>query len=99
MKWKDKLINYIIEELKEDSKWGNTIERVLDDSSLGIHLAIFNEPFLSLVFNGKKKIESRFSINRICPYGKIKKGDNLILSSFGAGFTWGSIYVKWNMNK
>ncbi|PKL81345.1 MAG: 3-oxoacyl-ACP synthase [Ignavibacteriae bacterium HGW-Ignavibacteriae-4] len=31
--------------------------------------------------------------------GKIKKGDNLILSSFGAGFTWGSIYVKWNMNK
>ncbi len=31
--------------------------------------------------------------------GKIKKGDNLILSSFGAGFTWGSIYLRWNMNK
>lgn len=31
--------------------------------------------------------------------GKIKKGDNLILSSFGAGFTWGSVYLKWNMNK
>ncbi len=30
--------------------------------------------------------------------GKVKKGDNLILSSFGAGFTWGSIYLKWNMN-
>lgn len=30
--------------------------------------------------------------------GKIKKGDNIILSSFGAGFTWGSIYLKWNMN-
>lgn len=30
--------------------------------------------------------------------GKIKKGDNLILSSFGAGFTWGSIYLKWNLN-
>jgi 3-oxoacyl-[acyl-carrier-protein] synthase III len=26
---------------------------------------------------------------------KLKKGDNLILTSFGAGFTWGSIYVKW----
>lgn len=26
---------------------------------------------------------------------QLKKGDNLILSSFGAGFTWGSIYVKW----
>jgi 3-oxoacyl-[acyl-carrier-protein] synthase-3 len=27
--------------------------------------------------------------------GKIKKGDNLILSSFGAGYTWGAIWVKW----
>jgi len=26
---------------------------------------------------------------------QLKKGDNLILASFGAGFTWGSIYVKW----
>ncbi len=25
----------------------------------------------------------------------LKKGDNLILSAFGGGFTWGSIYVKW----
>lgn len=25
----------------------------------------------------------------------LKKGDNLILSAFGAGFTWGSAYVKW----
>ncbi len=27
--------------------------------------------------------------------GKMKKGDNLILSSFGAGYTWGSVLVKW----
>jgi 3-oxoacyl-[acyl-carrier-protein] synthase-3 len=30
--------------------------------------------------------------------GKIKKGDYLILSSFGAGFTWGAILLRWNMN-
>lgn len=30
--------------------------------------------------------------------GKIKKGDNLILSSFGAGYTWGAIYVKWSID-
>ncbi len=29
---------------------------------------------------------------------QLKKGDNLILSSFGAGFTWGSIYLKWAYN-
>jgi 3-oxoacyl-[acyl-carrier-protein] synthase-3 len=26
---------------------------------------------------------------------KLKKGDNLIFSAFGGGFTWGAIYVKW----
>lgn len=26
---------------------------------------------------------------------KIKKGDNLILAAFGAGYTWGSIYLTW----
>ncbi|HOT89364.1 MAG TPA: beta-ketoacyl-ACP synthase III [Bacteroidales bacterium] len=26
---------------------------------------------------------------------QLKKGDNIILSAFGAGFTWGSIYLKW----
>ncbi len=26
---------------------------------------------------------------------QLKKGDNLILVAFGAGFTWGSIYLKW----
>lgn len=27
--------------------------------------------------------------------GKLKKGDYLVLSSFGAGYTWGSILVRW----
>lgn len=26
---------------------------------------------------------------------KLKKGDNVILAAFGAGFTWGAIYLKW----
>jgi 3-oxoacyl-[acyl-carrier-protein] synthase-3 len=26
---------------------------------------------------------------------QLHKGDNLILSAFGAGFTWGAIYLKW----
>jgi 3-oxoacyl-[acyl-carrier-protein] synthase-3 len=26
---------------------------------------------------------------------QLKKGDNLILAAFGAGFTWGAIYLKW----
>jgi 3-oxoacyl-[acyl-carrier-protein] synthase-3 len=30
--------------------------------------------------------------------GKLKKGDNLILSAFGAGYTWGAIYVVWGID-
>ena len=26
---------------------------------------------------------------------QLHKGDNLILSAFGAGFTWGSVWLKW----
>lgn len=26
---------------------------------------------------------------------QLKKGDNIILTAFGAGFSWGSIYLKW----
>lgn len=30
--------------------------------------------------------------------GKVKKGDNLILAAFGAGYTWGSIYLTWSLD-
>lgn len=29
---------------------------------------------------------------------QLKEGDNLILSAFGGGFTWGAIYLKWAYN-
>ena len=30
--------------------------------------------------------------------GKLKKGDNIILAAFGAGFTWGASYIVWGIN-
>jgi 3-oxoacyl-[acyl-carrier-protein] synthase-3 len=29
---------------------------------------------------------------------KLHKGDNVIFTAFGAGFTWGAVYVKWAYN-
>ena len=30
--------------------------------------------------------------------GKLKRGNTVILSSFGAGYTWGAVLVKWSTN-
>ncbi len=27
---------------------------------------------------------------------KLKKGDNLMLTAFGGGFTWGALLLKWS---
>ena len=48
-------------------------------SPVGIHLAIFSEPFLSLVLSGEKTVESRFSRNRRAPYQKIGDGDIILI--------------------
>jgi hypothetical protein len=46
---------------------------------IGIHLAIFSEPFLSLVLNGRKTVESRFSRNRCAPFGEVGDGDIILI--------------------
>ncbi len=30
--------------------------------------------------------------------GKLKKGQTIVLSSFGAGYTWGAVLIKWSAN-
>jgi 3-oxoacyl-[acyl-carrier-protein] synthase-3 len=30
---------------------------------------------------------------------QLKKGDNIILATFGAGFTWGAMYLKWGYDQ
>ena len=32
-------------------------------------------------------------------WGKLRKGQMLVLSSFGAGFTWGAVLVKWSADE
>jgi len=48
-------------------------------SSVGIHVAIFAEPYLSLIVSGRKTVESRFSRNRCAPYGEIGNGDIILI--------------------
>jgi 3-oxoacyl-[acyl-carrier-protein] synthase III len=29
--------------------------------------------------------------------GRLKRGDNVVLAAFGAGYTWGATYIKWSI--
>ncbi len=29
--------------------------------------------------------------------GKLKRGQNIVLAAFGAGYTWGATYIKWSL--
>ena len=71
--------------LDENSYWDNYLNSFesWNEFPHGIHLAIFVEPYLTYVLDGKKTVESRFSINRLPPYKKAKSGDIVLLKLSG----------------
>lgn len=54
-------------------------ERLRTLTTSGIHLAIFVEPFLDHVLAGRKTVESRFASRRFAPYGRVCRGDVILL--------------------
>lgn len=48
-----------------------------------VHLAVFVEPYLGFLLEGRKTIESRFSAMRCPPYRRVKRGDVLLLKVSG----------------
>ena len=64
--------------VQADRYWRGRI-RELFTRSASLHLAILVEPYLSLLLQGKKTVESRFSKTRIAPYGRVHDGDALLL--------------------
>jgi len=73
----------ILDELREAAQrygaWAGLPE--LFDETVGIHVAVMREPFLSLLFDGGKTVESRFSKNAITPYQRIAVGDVVCLKA------------------
>jgi hypothetical protein len=50
---------------------------------VGLHLAVFAEPFLSLVLEGHKTTESRFSRTRCAPFDVVRNGDIILVKEVG----------------
>lgn len=102
MKWKDKLIDNIMISLEATDDFLNLKDLVLNNK-VNIHLAVFSEPYLSLILSGVKTIESRFSINQVSPYRKVFPKDIVLIKKSGGDviglFTISETNFFFNLNE
>jgi len=75
--WQENLLLELRRFLQSEPS-GELFTRAIE-GGCGIHLAILVEPYLTLILEGKKTIESRFSLNRQTPYERVNRDDILIL--------------------
>lgn len=75
------LFNQIHQALIDDPFWSVYFYEHLKtpESDFALHVAIFQEPFLTWVLEGKKRVESRFSQNQVAPFGAIAEGDAVLI--------------------
>lgn len=84
MKWKGKLISDLFLSLNSSKKRLFTDKlKEIETENISLHLAIFSEPFMTLIFDGQKTMESRFSINYMAPYRKVTSGDLVLMKRPG----------------
>ena len=82
--WLKQFVQSLRDDLKSDPAWTGVVDRVCSGSvTLGIHLAVFIEPYLEHILDGKKTVESRFGVTRRPPFNSVREGDILFLKRSG----------------
>ena len=83
--WIERLVPELLEHVASDDVWSSLLEEALTERlpSVSTHLAIFVEPFLQFVLEGRKPVESRFSAKKCAPYEAISKKDIVLLKRSG----------------
>jgi hypothetical protein len=73
------------EAVRGDPFWEQYLSRTTESSTspFGLHLAVFVEPYLQYLLDGRKTVESRFSVHRIAPYQSAGIGDIILLKRTG----------------
>jgi hypothetical protein len=70
--------------VKGDTFWKSHIDSIMQGPApFGLHLAVFIEPYLKYILEGKKTVESRFSERRVVPYGSVRRDDVILLKRSG----------------
>jgi len=84
--WKTDLVTRIYKYIQELTEAGERVKAYSAPTTKPrerIHLAVFNEPYLTLILEQRKTLESRFSVNRCAPYQEVFAGDILVLKLSG----------------
>lgn len=79
------LASRLLASVQGDPFWEDYLDCLTSQHDLpfSLHLAVTREPFLQLVLEGQKTVDSRFSMNRCAPYGRIENGDVVLLKQTG----------------
>jgi len=86
--WTSEIIRNLRLRFSDDEIWSKRIDGHLHSTdSARLHLAVFVEPYLQYVLDGKKTVESRFGIHRRPPFGHVSEGDILLLKRSGGPVT------------
>lgn len=81
-----RVLSNLFPELDESLTHDATWRELLRDAAkqvCAVHLGIFVEPYLSFVLDGSKTVESRFSVNKCAPWGRVFAGDILLMKASG----------------
>jgi hypothetical protein len=68
--------------VRDDPFWESYLCHLISQHG-ALHVAIFMEPYLQFILDGRKTIESRFSARRRAPYECIQRGDVVLLKRSG----------------
>ena len=83
--WSNSLLARVEERLSAHEYWRRRVDFLFGECKRpnSLHLAVFVEPFLQFVLDGRKTIESRFSIYRRPPFGCVRSGDLVLVKRSG----------------
>jgi len=69
--------------LRHDPNWHGILADAVNTRRRGLHLGVFVEPYLSLIIDGRKTVESRFAAVRQAPFERVARGDLVFLKRAG----------------
>jgi hypothetical protein len=83
--WSSSLLTKVEKHLCTSEYWGKRCDNDFRTPKRqnSVHLAIFVEPFLQFVLDGRKTVESRFSIHRRPPFECVRSGDLVLIKESG----------------